>query len=237
MNQDKEGFCRQTISLDSRTARLQHEEFESVPLFDATRRFSCIFLSTSTKDAARLNRHLSAAGIRVYLAHDTREAETLLAITSARILLIDIDRTIEPWLEILQILGASYPGMPKVVLTARHESAWSLILPRLALDVVPKPAHLGDLLGSLESAHSIEEDLSNPERAKENIRRVLARIRSASPAPTSREIHPNIERTNISTPHSFWRSIRARLSAMMDRVTHVWWKLVCHRTRKQDSHA
>jgi DNA-binding NtrC family response regulator len=160
-----------------------------------------------------------------------------LAITSARILLIDIDRTIEPWLEILQILGASYPGMPKVVLTARHESAWSLILPRLALDVVPKPAHLGDLLGSLESAHSIEEDLSNPERAKENIRRVLARIRSASPAPTSREIHPNIERTNISTPHSFWRSTRARLSAMMDRVTHVWWKLVCHRTRKQDSHA
>jgi hypothetical protein len=48
MNQDKEGFCRQTISLDSRTARLQHEEFESVPLFDATRRFSCIFLSTSS---------------------------------------------------------------------------------------------------------------------------------------------------------------------------------------------
>ena len=237
MNQDKEGFCRQTISLDSRTARLQHEEFESVPLFDATRRFSCIFLSTSTKDAARLNRHLSAAGIRVYLAHDTREAETLLAITSAMILLIDIDRTIEPWLEILQILGASYPGMPKVVLTARHESAWSLILPRLALDVVPKPVHLGDLLGALESAHSIEEEMNDPKRAEERIRQVLAKIHSASPEQTAKQFRPDIERTIVSTPHSLWRSTLARLSAMMVRVTHVWWKFACHRIRRQDSHA
>jgi len=212
MNQDKEGFCRQTISLDSRTARLQHEEFESVPLFDATRRFSCIFLSTSTKDAARLNRHLSAAGIRVYLAHDTREAETLLAITSARILLIDIDRTIEPWLEILQILGASYPGMPKVVLTARHESAWSLILPQFALDVVPKPVHLGDLLGALECTHSVEEEIDDPERAKERISRVLATIRSASQEQTSKQLRPDTERTTVSTPLRIWRSSRVRLS-------------------------
>ena len=237
MKHNNEGFFKQTFSLDSRTGGLRREDLGDVPLFDATRRFSCIFLSTSTKDAARLNRHLSAAGIRVYLARDTREAEALLAVTSAKILLIDIDRTIEPWLELLQTLEESHPDVPKVVLTARNESAWSLILPQFALDVVPKPVHLGDLWGALESAHSIEEEINDPERAKERISRVLATIRSASQEQASKQLRPNTERTIASTPLRIWHSSRVRLSAMMDRVTHVWWKFACHRTRKQHSRA
>jgi CheY-like chemotaxis protein len=146
MNQGYDGFFRQTFSLDSRTGRFQQEELGGVPLLNATRRFCCIYLSASAKDAAKLNHHLSAAGIRVYLAHDTREVEVLLAITTARILLIDIDRSIAPWLELLQTLEESHPDVPKIVLTARNESAWSLILPQFAIDVVPKPVHLGDLL-------------------------------------------------------------------------------------------
>jgi FixJ family two-component response regulator len=237
MKHNNEGLFKQTFSLDSRTGRLRREDLSDVRLFDATRRFSCVFLSTSTNDAAKLNQHLSAAGIRVYLARDTREAEVLLAITSAKILLIDIDRTIEPWLELLQTLEESHPDVPKVVLTGRNESAWSLILPQFALDVIPKPVHLGDLLGALESAHSIEEEINDPERAKAKIRQVLATIRSASPEQTSRQLGPNTERTILSTPLRIWHSSRVRLSAMMGKVTHVWWSLVCHRTRKQHSHA
>ena len=79
MKHNNEGLFKQAFSLDSRTGGLQREDLGDVPLFGATRRFSCIFLSTSTKDAAKLNHHLSAAGIRVYLARDTREAEVLLA--------------------------------------------------------------------------------------------------------------------------------------------------------------
>jgi hypothetical protein len=48
----------------------------------------------------------------------------LLAITSARILLIDIDRTFEPWTEILRELDDSHPNMPKVVLTGQDEALW-----------------------------------------------------------------------------------------------------------------
>jgi DNA-binding NarL/FixJ family response regulator len=237
MNQENEGAFKQTFSLDNCTGRFLKEELERVPLFDAARRFSCVFLSTSAKDADRLNHHLSAAGIRAYHASDTREAAVLLAITSARILLIDIDRTFEPWLEILQRLDESHPDVPKVVLTARDESIWSLILSYFALDVVPKPAHLGDLLGALESAHSLELEINDPERARERERRVLAAIRSASQPQTSKHLRPEIGRTIDSPPRSIWRSIRERLSVMMDRVTHVWWKLGCHRTRKQHSHA
>jgi FixJ family two-component response regulator len=237
MKHNNEGFFKQTFSLDSRTGRLRREDFGDVPLFDATRRFSCIYLSASAKDAAKLNHHLSAAGIRVYLARDNREAEMLLAITSARILLIDIDHMIEPWLELLQTLEELHPDVPKVVLTARNESAWSLILPQFAIDVVPKPVHLGDLWGALESAHSMVEEINDPERAKERIRQVLATIRAASPDQTSKQVRPRIERTIVPSTLSSWRSTQARLSAMMDRVTHVWWKLACHRTRKQHSHA
>jgi DNA-binding NtrC family response regulator len=183
------------------------------------------------------NHHLSAAGIRAYHAGDTREAEVLLAITSARILLIDIDRTFEPWLEILQKLDGSHPNVPKVVLTARDENIWFLVLSRFALDVVPKPAHLGDLLGAVEYAHMVEQELNDPERARERERRVLAAIRSASPPQTSKSLLPKIGKTIVSTPGSMWRSIRVRLSAMMDKVTHVWWKFGCHRARKQHSHA
>ena len=92
----------------------------------------------------------------------------LLAITSAKILLIDIDRTFEPWPEILQKLDESHPNVPKIVLTARGPDTWFLILSlsHFALDVVPKPAHLGDVIGALECARAIELEINDPERAR-----------------------------------------------------------------------
>lgn len=130
------------------------------------RRFCCVFLSTSARDAAGLNCYLSAAGIRAYHASDFSEAQMLLAITSARILLIDIDRTFEPWTEILQELDESHPNVPKVVLTGRDEARWFPILSHSAVEVVPKPLQLGGLLGALEHAHSIEPELSDAKPAR-----------------------------------------------------------------------
>jgi hypothetical protein len=130
-----------------------------------SRRFCCAFLSASAREAIRLNRHLSAAGIRAYHASAAREAQMLLAITSARILLIDIDRTFEPWTEILQTLDESHPDVPKVVLTARDEALWSPILSYFAVNVVPsivgayiysfaRPGWLRVALGITRSGHS-----------------------------------------------------------------------------------
>jgi DNA-binding NtrC family response regulator len=219
MNPDKEGPFKVTFSRDNRTGHFLKEESEPIPLLDATRRFSCVFLSTSVNDAAGLNHQLSAAGIRAYHAGDTREAEVLLAITSAKILLIDIDRTFEPWPEILQKLDESHPNVPKVVLTARGPGIWPLILSHFVLDVVPKPAHLGDLIGALECAHSVELEINDAERARQREVRVMAAIRSAA-----------------QPPRSVWHSIRVRLSAIMVKVTHVWRKFGCHRIRRQHSH-
>lgn len=237
MKQYNEGPFRQTFSLDNESGRFWKDEPERAPLFDAARRFSCVFLSTSVKDAVRLNHHLSAAGIRAYHAGDTGEAEMLLAITSAKILLVDIDRTFGPWREILQKMDESYPNVPQVVLTARDENIRSPILSRFALDVVPKPARLGELLGALEYAHSVEREIHDPERAREREMRVLAAIRSASQPQPSPHLHSKMERTIVSVPRAAWPSIRVRLSAMMDRVAHVWRKCGCHRIRKQHSHA
>jgi hypothetical protein len=222
MKQDKEGSFKLTFSRDNRTGHFLKEERASAAPPDIARRFSCVFLSTSVKDAAGLNYQLSAAGIRAYHAGDTREAELLLAITSAKILLIDIDRTFEPWPEILRKLDESYPNVPKVVVTARSPEIWFLILSlsHFVLDVVAKPAHLGEVIGALECAHSIELEINDPERARERELRVMAAIRSAA--------HP---------PRSVWHSIRVRLSAIMVKVTHVWWKFDCHRIRRQHSHS
>ena len=221
MKQDREGSLKLTFSRDNRTGHFLKEERAPVPEPDAARRFSCVFLSTSVKDAAGLNHRLSAAGIRAYHAGDTREAEVLLAITSAKILLIDIDRTFEPWPEILQKLDESHPNVPKVVLTARGPDIWFLILSlsHFVLDVVPKPAHLGDLIGALECAHAVELEINDPERAREREMRVMAAIRSAA-----------------QPRRSIWHSIRVRLSAIMVKVTHVWWKFDFHRIRRQHSH-
>jgi DNA-binding NtrC family response regulator len=214
MKQDKEGSFKLTFSRDNRTGHFLKEERASGPPFDTARRFSCVFLSTSVKDAAGLNYQLTAAGIRAYHASDTREAEVLLAITSAKILLIDIDRTFEPWPDILQKLDESHPNVPKVVVTARSREIWFLILSlsHFVLDVVSKPAHLGDLIGALECAHSVELEINDPERARVREMRVMAAIRSAA-----------------QPPRSIWHSIRVRLSAIMVKVTHVWWKFDCHR--------
>ena len=146
-----------------------------------------------------------------------------MAITRAKVLLIDIDRTFEPWLEILQKLDESHPKVPKVVLTARGPDVRSLILSQFALDVVPKPANLGDLFGALECAHSLALEINDPERAREREVRVMAAIRSASAA---------------AGPHTPPGALSGEVvSAMMDRVTHVWWKFGCHRTRKQHAGA
>jgi DNA-binding response OmpR family regulator len=231
MKQDNNLPFTQTLSPDDRSGTLLKEEFERVPLFQAARRFSCIFLSASAKDAARLNQHLSAAGIRAYRAANTDEAEVLLAVTSARILLIDIDRPFEPWLEILERLDKSHPNLPKVVLTAGDESIWSPILGHSALDVVPKPAHLDDLLGALEYAHLVEEEISDPERARERQMRVMAAIRTASQPRATKDRHPNNGRKKRDLRHS----MRLRLSVMMDKVNHVWWKFGRYRAGKQHS--
>jgi DNA-binding response OmpR family regulator len=189
MKQDNGGPFGKIFSLDNGTGRFLKDELEHVPLLDAARRFSCVFLSTSAKDAVRLNQHLSAAGIRAYHAGDTREAEMLLAITSARILLVDIDRTIEPWPEILQKLDESHSNVPKVLLTARTKCISSLILSDFALDVVPKPAYLGDLLCALEWAHSVEQELNDPEIIRAIEMRVLVAIRSAAQQEASKHLH------------------------------------------------
>jgi hypothetical protein len=82
MKQYNKGAFKHTTPQNNRSGGFFKEEFERVPLFQAARRFSCVFLSASPKDAARLNHHLSAAGIRVYHAANTDEVEMLLAITS-----------------------------------------------------------------------------------------------------------------------------------------------------------
>lgn len=143
------------------TKAMSQQKLEPVSKFHAaglhtSRRFCCVFLSASAQDAVRVNHYLSAAGIRAFHASDAWEAQKLLAITSAKILLIDIDRTFEPWTEILQTLDRSHRNVPKVVLTVRDEALRSPILLRFALKVVPKPVHLGSLLGALEYAHSVE---------------------------------------------------------------------------------
>jgi FixJ family two-component response regulator len=217
-----EGHFKQTFSLDHRTGRFLKNQLLPVPLFDATRRFSCMFLSASAKDAAILNHHLSAAGIRAYHAADTRELEILAAITTARILLIDIDCTFEPVLEIMQRLDQSRPGFPRVVLTSREDDVWSSILPHFALEVVRKPVHFGELLGALEHARLVEQELNHPERARRRELGVMEAIRSVSQPERSEPVR---------------RSIRTRLSAMMDWVSHAWWKFGCRWTRKQDRHA
>jgi DNA-binding response OmpR family regulator len=189
------------------------------------------------KDAVKLNHHLSTAGIRAYHAHDDREAEVLLAITSAKILLIDVDRTFEPWLQTVQRLDQSHPDVPKIVLTARDEGTWRLMFFPFVLDVVHKPISLGDLLGALEYAHSVEREFNDPERARERVMRVLAAIRSLAQPQASKHLHPKIGRTPVPAPRSIWRSIWVRLPAMMDKVNHVWWRFGCHRTREQHSRA
>lgn len=154
MKRENEGPFRQTFSFDHCSGKFLREESTRAPLFDSARRFSCVFLSTSAKDAARLNHYLSAAGIRAYHASDTTEAEVLFAITRAKILLVDIDRMFEGSQEILQRLDESHPDVSKVFLTAQNRNAWPFILSHVAF--VPKPANLGELLDALEYAHPTE---------------------------------------------------------------------------------
>ena len=219
----KSATFRLTCTRDHITGRFLKSGPEPLRKLAEPRRFSCVFLSTSVQDAASLNHQLSAAGIRAYHASDAHEAEILLAITAAKILLIDIDRTFEPWLELLETLDEKHPHVPKIVLTARDPHLWELILSRFALDIVPKPANLGDVFGALECAHWLEIEINDPQRAQERSERVIQAIRDATRETTPPRTSPQASR---------WHSIRRCLSAIMVKVTHVCWKFERQRTRR-----
>src|SRR5260370_38642346 len=94
MKPDKEGPFKVTFSRDNRTGHFLKEESEPIPLLDATRRFSCVFLSTSVNDAAGLNHQLSAAGCRSYHAGDISGADVLLSVTWRKRWLLRIERRV-----------------------------------------------------------------------------------------------------------------------------------------------
>ena len=120
----------------------------------------------------------------------------LLAITSAKILLIDIDRTFEPWLEVLQKLEESHPKVPKVVLTGRDPD-------RSVTDPFPicagcrsQASPPGRPFRGSGVCPWLELEINDPERAREREARVMAAIRSL--------------RSRGPRPRSLWRLIRAR---------------------------
>jgi ActR/RegA family two-component response regulator len=176
MRWNDEGIVRQIFYFDE--DQLTGKPFKRIPLFPSKPRFACVFVSRSVVDAAKLNNITSANGIRTYHARDARQANVMVSISTAPVLLIDLDEMEEPWFDTLQDIEDSHPGVPVILLTGRSGLTRSFELSKYAFDFLLKPVNLGDLLISLEDAHWMERELNDPARVQRREEAVLAPVRA-----------------------------------------------------------
>lgn len=142
------------------------------------RRYSVVFFSMSVGRATKLASVLSVAGIRVHHASTLAEVRTLLKITSAGVMLIDL-RTIGPGREMLRQLPADFPDVSIVVLSRGYDQFATQLYAAGACEIVVEPARFADLLAALESAHELHQELTDPMRVQARVDAIMRAIRLA----------------------------------------------------------
>jgi DNA-binding NtrC family response regulator len=117
--------------------------------------FSCVYLTSSVREAERASSLLESAKIRIYRAAKLGDAEARLRLTRSRVLLADTSFRGGNWTEALQIAMQRRPTTALVV-AARlaDENLWISVIERGAYDLVVKPFQADELRRILENAHS-----------------------------------------------------------------------------------
>jgi DNA-binding NtrC family response regulator len=115
------------------------------PRTSSSRRYAVVFFSRSVRRATKLASLLSLAGIRVHHASTSGEVEILLTITSAGVVLLDL-QTIGSCAEILRELAGDFPEACTVVLSPFDLDTSAQLYAEGAWEVVVEPARLLDLL-------------------------------------------------------------------------------------------
>lgn len=119
-----------------------------------SRRFSCVYLTSSVRVAEMASALVDSVQIHVYRSTTLDGAEARLRVTNSRVLLTDISFERGGWEDALR-MAARLPRRPVVVLVSRlaDERLWIDALERGAYDLILEPFQADEMRRILENAH------------------------------------------------------------------------------------
>ena len=126
------------------------------PQQEATRKsgIDCVFLTCLDSDFAVFNGLLRASRIRMHRARTIDEADFLLTVAEATVLLSETVFLDGTWIDAASMLANVHPSVRLLVMMDTIEAACSAeALRRRAFTVVCKPIHLNDLRRAIQAAH------------------------------------------------------------------------------------
>jgi hypothetical protein len=108
----------------------------------------CVFLTSSHADVAAVARLVSASGIRIHHARTLEQADFMLLVSGAKVLLADAGAA---WSEAQDMLARVHPGTELVLAVADWSESWA----DAAYEVVQKPFGAEELKRTLTNAHAV----------------------------------------------------------------------------------
>lgn len=117
--------------------------------------FDCVFLSSSEREFQTVTRLLEPAAIRVHHAALLEQADFLLTITDALVLLSDMAFLDGSWTDTRQMLAKLHPRVSLVLAVEEaDEKFWIDVLEQGVYDLVLKPFSADELRRILENARA-----------------------------------------------------------------------------------
>lgn len=117
--------------------------------------FDCIFLACSEREQKLVAEIVEPAGIRVHYAATLEEADHLMAVRNATVLLAEAGSGCDKWEAAMEMLNKHHPAAALVLVSGdADEGFWIDALEKGAYDLVLKPFVGSELRRILENANA-----------------------------------------------------------------------------------
>jgi DNA-binding NtrC family response regulator len=141
-----------TPAMDACGLQPEAETRRPRPLADG---FGCVYLTSSTREAAQADDLMKPVHIRIYHAGSLGDAKARLQLTGSRVLLTDTIFKEGTWKAALEMVARLRPFRSLVVAAQMADDRlWLATLELGAYDLIQKPFRADELRRILENAHS-----------------------------------------------------------------------------------
>ena len=173
-----------------RVDAIRHTAFPLVPEVTATTGISCVYLTSSSRDAIKAWRLLAKFNIRMYWATSLADALSLVKTVGALVLLVDESFHGGTWHDaIREVLIQSSETAVVVAAPLWNASVWEHVVPAGGFDVVLKPLALEEVGPIVRNAAEFAREFLATSTRKARERALLTAIRRSSGQPLGSRPH------------------------------------------------
>lgn len=154
----------------------------------------CVYLSESTRHAARAAGALSSAGIRLHHVARVEDALSCTAFAGPMVLLMDVDSATSDYKRTLEKLVRHAPGISIVAVTDSAQPSWEAVVLAGGYDVIRRPFEPAELIHVVMGAYRCAEICSDSEASLRRRECLMAAIRE------SLRVEPAVQTAPLPAP-------------------------------------